>query len=230
MDEGTLYIVATPIGNLGDITYRAVDILKKVNLIAAEDTRHASILLKRYSIQTNRISYYEEIEERRSDELLDRLKGGENIALISDAGTPAVSDPGYRLITKAIENDITVVPIPGASSALAALVASGFPTDRFSFEGFLPKKKGRKTRLQELQGDSRTLVFFESPYRVLKTLKDFLELFGDRRCAIGREMTKMHEEFKRGRLSDLIQYFTEVKPRGEFVLVIEGKRGEKKSH
>lgn len=226
MDAGTLYIVSTPIGNLGDITYRAVEILKKVDLIAVEDTRHASILLKKYSVQTKRISYYEEIEERRSNELLSRLKAGENIALISNAGTPAVSDPGYRLITKAIENGVSVVPIPGASSVLAAFVASGFSTDRFSFEGFLPKKKGRRKRLQELQNDRRTLVFFESPYRILKTLEDFLKVFGDRRCIVGREMTKIHEEFKRGRLSGLIQYFTEVKPRGEFVLIIEGKRRE----
>lgn len=224
MKTGTLYIVSTPIGNLSDMTIRALDTLKKVDFIAAEDTRHASILLKHYSIKTKRISYYKENEERRSKELVEKIKAGENVALISNAGTPAISDPGIKLIRRAIENGIPVVPIPGVSSVLAALVASGLSPDRFCFEGFLPKKKGRRKRLEELRSDPRTLIFFESPYRIVKTLQDLMEFFGDRQCVVAREMTKIYEEFRRGNLSELIQYFSNVKPRGEFVLVVEGKR------
>jgi 16S rRNA (cytidine1402-2'-O)-methyltransferase len=224
MKKGALYIVSTPIGNLQDITYRAVNVLNKVDLIAAEDTRHASILLKHYSISTPRVSYYEEIEEERSSELINYLKDGKKIALISNAGTPAISDPGYRLISKAIENDIDIIPIPGATSFVAALVASGMATDRFCFEGFLPKKKGRKTRLREIQEETRTMIFFESPHRTQKTLIDFYEYFGERRCVVAREVTKKYEEFKRGRLSDLIQHFNQVKMRGEFVIIVEGRK------
>lgn len=222
MKKGTLYIVATPIGNLEDITFRAIEVLKSVDLIAAEDTRHASRLLDRYGIKTQKISYYDEIEQRRSAELIRKLNDGMNIALISDAGTPGVSDPGYRVIQKAIENQIGVVPIPGASSILAALVASGYATDRFVFEGFLPRKKGRKTRLEELAGESRTIIIFESPVRLLKTLKDLHIYFGERQITVGREITKIYEEFVRGALPEIVSHFEQNKPRGEIVIVIEG--------
>ncbi|HCK99668.1 MAG TPA: 16S rRNA (cytidine(1402)-2'-O)-methyltransferase [Candidatus Marinimicrobia bacterium] len=222
MKKGILYIVATPIGNLEDITFRAIEVLKSVDLIAAEDTRHASRLLDRYGIKTRKISYYDEIEQKRSAELIRKLNDGMNIALISDAGTPGVSDPGYRMIQKAIENQIEIVPIPGASSILAALVASGYATDRFVFEGFLPRKKGRKTRLEELAGESRTIIIFESPLRLLKTLKDLHIYFGERQITVGREITKIYEEFVRGALPEIISHFEQNKPRGEIVIVIEG--------
>jgi 16S rRNA (cytidine1402-2'-O)-methyltransferase len=222
MKKGTLYIVATPIGNLKDITFRAIEVLKSVDLIAAEDTRHASRLLDHYGIKTRKISYYDEIEQRRSEELIKKLNYGMNIALISDAGTPGVSDPGYRLIQKTIESKIGIVPIPGASSILAALVASGYATDRFVFEGYLPRKKGRKTRLEELAGESRTIIIFESPVRLLKTLKDLQIYFGERQITVGREITKIYEEFIRGALSEIISHFKQNKPRGEIVIVIEG--------
>ena len=227
MEKGTLYIVATPIGNLGDISFRAVEILKQVDLIAAEDTRHASILLNHYGIHTKRISYYDEIEESRSNELVEKLLQGLNLALISDAGTPSLSDPGYRLITKALLKEISVVPIPGASSILAALTASGLAIDRFCYEGFLPRKKGRQTRLRELALEPRTIVIFESPYRVLKTLKDLIENLGDRPAVAARELTKMFEEFKRGKLSDLLRHFNEHAPKGEFVILVEGNKKTK---
>ncbi|MCD6204504.1 MAG: 16S rRNA (cytidine(1402)-2'-O)-methyltransferase [Candidatus Marinimicrobia bacterium] len=222
MKKGTLYIVATPIGNLEDITFRAIEVLKSVDLIAAEDTRHASRLLDRYGIKTKKISYYDEIEQKRSEELIKKLNDGMNIALISDAGTPGVSDPGYRLIQKTVESKIGIVPIPGASSILAALVASGYATDRFVFEGFLPRKKGRKTRLEELAGESRTIIIFESPVRLLKTLKDLQIYFGERQITVGREITKIYEEFVRGALPEIISHFEQNKPRGEIVIVIEG--------
>lgn len=224
---GTLYIVATPIGNLEDITFRSVETLKSVQLIASEDTRHSSILLKRYGIQTKQISYYEQVEESRSSELVTRLLSGENIALISDAGTPGLSDPGYRLISKAIANNIPVVPIPGASSILTALVASGLATDRFCFEGFLPRKKGRKTRLQELAIEPRTIIIFESPFRVVKTLEDLHDFLGDRPAACCRELTKVFEEFRRAPISELIRHFSLTPPKGEFVIIVEGKRRAK---
>jgi len=222
MKKGILYIVATPIGNLEDITFRAIEVLKSVDLIAAEDTRHASRLLDRYGIKTKKISYYDEIEQKRSEELIRKLNDGMNIALISDAGTPGVSDPGYRVIQKAIESQIGIVPIPGASSILAVLVASGYATDRFVFEGFLPRKKGRKTRLEELAGESRTIIIFESPVRLLKTLKDLQIYFGERQITVGREITKIYEEFIRGALPEIISHFEQNKPRGEIVIVIEG--------
>lgn len=228
MTSGVLYIVATPIGNLSDITLRALDILRQVNLIAAEDTRHALILLKKYAIETPLISYYEQNEERRSAELLEKLLNGSQIALITDAGTPLLSDPGYRLVQKAIANTIPVVPIPGPSAILTALVGSGLATDRFVFEGFLPKKKGRQTRLRELASENRTIIFFESPFRVVATLEDLLQYFGERRCVCARELTKIHEEFRRGSLSELLAHFKINKPRGEFVIIVEGKEAAKR--
>ncbi|MCF7885185.1 MAG: 16S rRNA (cytidine(1402)-2'-O)-methyltransferase [Candidatus Marinimicrobia bacterium] len=222
MKRGKLYIVATPIGNLKDITFRAVEVLKKVDLVATEDTRKSEILFREYNIDTKKISYYEQNEEKRSSELIDRIQTGEDVALISDAGTPTVSDPGYRLMQKATENEIEIVPIPGASSVLTALVASGFPTDKFTFEGFLPKKKGRKTAFEELKDNPRTIIIFESKYRIIRTLEDVIKYLGDRRVVVGREMTKMHEEYLRGFASQIKEHFENVKPRGEFVIVIEG--------
>lgn len=222
METGTLYLVATPIGNLEDCTFRALDTLRKVDLIAAEDTRHASILIQRYEIRKPLVSYYEQNEIRRSQELLEKLLNGQHIALITDAGTPLMSDPGFQIVRKAIENNIPVVPIPGPSSILTALMASGLATDRFTFEGFLPRKKGRMTRLNELANEPRTMVFFESPHRVVKTLNDFLEKFDDRPAVCAREMTKIYEEFRRDRLSDLIKYFELHPPKGEFVIIVQG--------
>lgn len=215
-------MVATPIGNLKDITYRAVEVLKKVDLVAAEDTRHSGILFKEYDIKTQQISYYEQNEEKRSSELIEKLLAGQDIALISDAGTPTVSDPGYRLMQKATQNNIDIVPVPGPSSVMTALVASGFPTDRFTFEGFLPKKKGRKTAFEQLEDNPRTIIIFESKYRIIRTLNDIIKYLGDRRVVVGREMTKMHEEFHRGFASQVREYFENHKLRGEFVIVVEG--------
>lgn len=223
MKKGKLYIVATPIGNLKDITYRAVEILKNVDLVAAEDTRKSGILFQEYNITTDKISYYEQNEEKRSLELVEKLKSGLDIAIVSDAGTPTVSDPGYRLMTRAIKNDIEIVPIPGPSSVLTALVASGFPTDKFTFEGFLPKKKGRKTAFEELRDNPRTIIIFESKYRIVRTLQDIIQYLGDRRVMVGREMTKLHEEYLHGFASEIKEHFEHNKPRGEFVIVIEGK-------
>lgn len=222
MSKGILYIVSTPIGNLSDITLRAIDILKTVDIIACEDTRHSAKLLNHFEIQTKKISYYDEIEDKRSGTLIRMLESGKNVALISDAGTPGISDPGYRVIQKAVDADISVIPAPGPSSLLSVLVVSGFATDRFTFEGFLPRKKGRKTRLEELAVETRTMIIFESPVRLLKTLTDLLPYFGDRQIVIGREMTKFYEEYVRGSIPEVISHFEKTKPRGEFVLVIEG--------
>lgn len=227
MKTGNLYVVATPIGNLEDITYRAIRILKEVDLIGVEDTRHSGPLLKKYEITTPTISFFEHNEQKRTDEFIHKLNEGINLAIISDAGTPTVSDPGYRLISEASKAGIKIIPVPGASAVLTALVGSGFPTDRFIFEGFLPKKKGRQTRLKELSEEQRTIIFFESPYRVEKTLRDCLEFLGDREIVACREMTKMYEEFHRGRISDLMDYFGQEKPRGEFVFVIKTEKKKK---
>jgi 16S rRNA (cytidine1402-2'-O)-methyltransferase len=220
--------VATPIGNLQDITLRAIEILKSVDLIAAEDTRHSSKLLNHYVIKTPRISYYDEIEQSRSHEIVKRINEGLNVALISDSGTPGISDPGYRLIHLALQSAIRVVPIPGPSAALSALVASGFATDRFVFEGFLPRKKGRKTRLMELSQESRTIIIFESPMRLHKTLADLAVYFQDRRIVVAREISKVFEEFVYGTIIQLIQHFENSIPKGEIVIVLEGLTREVK--
>ncbi|MFC1514142.1 16S rRNA (cytidine(1402)-2'-O)-methyltransferase [candidate division KSB1 bacterium] len=217
-----MYVVSTPIGNLGDISYRAVEILQKVDLIAAEDTRRAAVLAKKYDIRTQRISYHEHNARKRAPELVKNLKTGKDVALISDAGTPGISDPGYVLINSCITNSISIIPVPGASAILAALVVSGLPTDRFVFEGFLPAKKGRKKKLENLASEKRTIVFYESPHRIIRTLRDLLDAFGDRKVVLARELTKVFEEITRKNLSELQEHFSEKKPKGEFVIVVHG--------
>jgi len=217
---GILYIVATPIGNLKDFTYRAVETLQNVQLIAAEDTRHSRKLLQHYKIGTQTISYFEHNRFTRIPKIIETLHMGSDVAIITDAGTPGVSDPAYKLVRAAIEEGIRVEAIPGSSALLAALVSSGLPTDRFLFEGFIPSKKGRKKRLESIQDDQATIVFFESPHRVVKTLKDIYEVLGDRPAVLARELTKLHEEIIRGTVSELLTYFTQKSPRGECVLMI----------
>ena len=219
-----LYVVATPIGNLEDMTLRAINVLAKVDLIAAEDTRHTSRLLARYFIDTPLISYYEHNEQQRAAQLIEKIRAGSAVALVSDAGTPSVSDPGYRLVRAAIENDLDIFPIPGVSAAITALSASGLPTDAFVFVGFVPKKKGKRMDvLRSLRDEPRTLVFYESPRRVVALLEDIHALMGNRQVVLAREMTKLHEEFIRGHLTDVQTALTgrpEIK--GECTLLIGG--------
>jgi len=219
---GTLYLVSTPIGNLEDITHRAVRLLGEVDVIACEDTRHTKKLLSHYSIGTRTISYHEHNERERAAELLKQLKRGLDVAIVSDAGTPGISDPGFRLARLAIENDVRVVPVPGASALITALVASGMPTDEFFFGGFLPARSGaRRTRLSELRSIPATLIFYEGPHRIAATLKDAQEILGEREAVVARELTKMHEEIVRGRLSELATRFSSAeRARGEMVLII----------
>jgi 16S rRNA (cytidine1402-2'-O)-methyltransferase len=223
MTPGTLYLVATPIGNLADITQRALQILNDVDLIACEDTRHTHKLLNHYGLSTNTISYHEHNEQKRATELIDRLKQGTNIAVVSDAGTPSISDPGFRLVRAAIENDIKIVPIPGPSALITALIAAGLPTDEFFFAGFLPARaNARRTRLSELQSVPGTLIFYEAPHRLAQTLKDAYEILGEREAVVARELTKLHEEIRRGRLSELTTDYTEkTDARGEIVVLID---------
>ncbi len=217
---GILYIVATPIGNLGDITYRAVEILNSVSIVAAEDTRHTRKLLNHYSISVPTVSYYEHNKFTRIPKILSMLSDGKSVALVTDAGTPGISDPAYRLIRAAIDENHPIETIPGPSAAIAGLVVSGLPTDRFLFEGFLPSKKGRKARLKNLIDFQGTLIFFESPHRMSRTLNDIEDIIGDRPAVAAREMTKMHEEVIRGTVSDLKSHFSQNKPKGEFTLMI----------
>jgi 16S rRNA (cytidine1402-2'-O)-methyltransferase len=220
---GTLYLVSTPIGNLEDITRRALRVLAEVELIACEDTRHTRKLLEHFGIHTKTISYHEHNERERAIELATRLADGESIALVSDAGTPAVSDPGYRLVRAAIECGAPVVPIPGAAAFVAALTASGLPTDEFFFGGFLPaRSSARRARLASLRALPCTLVFYEAPHRIAETLRDAREILGEREAAVARELTKLHEEIARGRLSELIEKFSGAHAaRGEMVVVID---------
>jgi 16S rRNA (cytidine1402-2'-O)-methyltransferase len=219
----TLFVVATPIGNLEDITLRALRVLREADLIACEDTRHTRILLTRHAIATPTTSYHEHNERERAAELLDRLERGERIALVSDAGTPGVSDPGYRLVAGAVERGIPVVPVPGPSASIAALSASGLPTDAFMFVGFLPPRQGaRRARLEDLRDVKATLVIYEAPHRIGATLADTLDVLGDREAVVGRELTKVHEEFIRGRLSTAIESLDPSRRRGEFVVLIRG--------
>ena len=221
---GKLYLVPTPIGNLEDITLRALKVLKTVDLILAEDTRTSGKLLKHYDIQTPVQSHHMHNEHKMLPSLIAKLSAGTEIALISDAGTPGISDPGFLLTRACIENAIPVECLPGATACIPALVNSGLPSDRFVFEGFLPVKKGRQTRLQELAEESRTMVFYESPHKLVKTLNQFVEFFGaDRAVAISRELTKMYEETIRGTLLEVAQHFIENPAKGELVVVVAGK-------
>jgi 16S rRNA (cytidine1402-2'-O)-methyltransferase len=227
MKPGILYIVATPIGNLEDITFRAIRILKDVDLIAAEDTRHTRHLLDRYQIGTQLTSYHDHNKEEKAPVLVARILEGKNVALVSDAGTPGISDPGYFLINLAIDQDIPVVPIPGATAAIAALSVSGMPTDRFLFEGFLPPKHtARLKRLQDLVKEERTIIFYEAPHKIIKTVEDMLEIFGDRRAVATRELTKIHEETVRGTLSVILKRLTSGTIKGEFTIIVHGASAE----
>lgn len=216
-----LFIVSTPIGNLKDITLRAIETLKSADLIAAEDTRHTKILLNTYDIKTPLTSYFEHNEIKKADYLLILLKEGKNIALVTDAGTPGISDPGYRIIKLAKENNIPTTAIPGPSALIAALCLSGLPTDRFIFDGFLPvKSNARRKRLEELKNKDKTIIFYESPYRITKALKDFQEILNDPVIVVARELTKKFEEVKTDKASELLEYFRNHKPKGEFVLLL----------
>ncbi len=219
--SGVLYIVATPIGNLEDITLRALRILKEVDLIACEDTRHSLRLLQHYEIRKPLVSYFEHNKMVRGERIIQELESGKSVALVSDAGTPGISDPGYNLVVSAIAKGIPVVPIPGSSAAIAALSAAGLPTDQFHFVGFLPVKEGKKRKLLEsLKEDPGTLVFYESPFRVKKTLKLCLDIFGDRPAVAVHELTKIHEGFFRGKISEVLDLIQEVPEKGEWVLLI----------
>ena len=220
---GTLYIVGTPIGNLEDMTFRAVRILQGVDAIAAEDTRHTGKLLHHFQITTPQVSYHEHNRITRTGELVERLQQGQAIALVSDAGMPGISDPGYELVKACVEAGLTVVPIPGCSAVVAALTASGLPSDRFVFEGFLPAKpKDRRAHLEQLKSESRTLVFYEAPHRLRQTLQDLLMLGGDRAIVLARELTKLHEEFWRGTIAEAVDQYRDREPMGEFTLVLAG--------
>jgi 16S rRNA (cytidine1402-2'-O)-methyltransferase len=221
---GLLYVVPTPVGNLEDMTYRAVRILKEADLVLAEDTRTSGNLMKHFEIKNVMHSYHKFNEHQTVDGVVNRLLGGQTIALVSDAGTPGISDPGFLVVREALKHDIEVQCLPGATAFVPALVASGLPCDHFVFEGFLPQKKGRQTKLKLLVEESRTMIFYESPHRVLKTLQQFVEYFGaDRLVSVSREISKIYEETVRGALADVIVHFQKCEPRGEFVIVLAGK-------
>lgn len=221
---GKLYIIPTPIGNLEDMTFRAIRLLKEVNFILAEDTRKTGILLKHFEIQNKMQSYHKFNEHKAILHIVERLKAGENIALVSDAGTPGISDPGFLIARECAKENIEVVCLPGATALIPALVNSGIPCDKFCFEGFLPQKKGRATRLKFLAEETRTIVLYESPHRALKTLTQLSEYMGeDRYASVSREISKIYEQTCRGSIKELIEYYTQHEPKGEFVLVISGK-------
>ena len=222
-----LYIVPTPIGNLQDMTFRAVEVLKSVQLILAEDTRTSRFLCQHYMINTPLQAYHKDNEHNAVENIVQKIKSGMEMALVSDAGTPAISDPGFLLVRACLKEGVAVECLPGATAFVPALVNSGFPTDRFIYEGFLPHQKGRQKRLQGLQEESRTVVFYESPYRVLKLLQELQEYFGaDRKVSISRELTKKFEENFHGNVAEAIIHFTQKEPKGEFVVVMEGKSKE----
>jgi len=224
VNKGILYPVGTPIGNLKDITLRALEVLKEVDLIASEDTRHTRKLLSHYDIHTSLTSFYEHNQLKKAPYLIECLKRGQNVALVTKAGMPGISDPGYYLIKEVIKEKIKVVPIPGPTALAIALVTSGLPTDSFVFEGFLGRKKGERIRkLKKLKEEERTIIIYESPHRLKKVLSEIREVLGDRWIAVGRELTKKFEEILRGRISKVEEIFKERTPRGEFTLVIEGK-------
>ena len=227
--KGLLYIVSTPIGNLEDITLRALRILKEVDIIAAEDTRHSLKLLNHYGISKPMVSYWKEKEQVRSDEIMRKLLSGRSVALISDAGTPGISDPGSVLIQKAIEENIQIIPVPGPAAFVSALSLSGLPTDEFTFLGFLPAGKTRRLKvLKELGLERRTLIFYEAPHRIIETLTDMETVFTGRKAAVAKEITKIHEEIVRGSVPDIIAALNKSKIAGEYVIVVEGKREEGK--
>lgn len=221
---GKLYVVPTPVGNMEDMTFRAIRILKEADLILAEDTRTSGILLKHYEIKNAMQSHHKFNEHQMVESIVNRIKGGQTVALISDAGTPGISDPGFLVVRECVRNGIEVQCLPGATAFVPALVSSGLPDERFCFEGFLPQKKGRMTRLNALKEETRTMIFYESPYRLLKTLTQFAEIFGaDRPVSVCREISKIHEESVRGTLQEVIAHFTETEPRGEIVIILGGK-------
>ena len=220
---GTLYIVPTPVGNMEDMTLRAIRILKEVDLVLAEDTRTSGILLKHFDIKNQLMSHHKFNEHGTSASVVQRLLAGQNVALISDAGTPGISDPGFFLVREAVRSGVEVQTLPGATAFVPALVSSGLPCDRFTFEGFLPQKKGRQTRLESLRGEQRTMIFYESPYRLLKTLQQFSDVYGPgRQVSVCREISKIHEESVRGSLADVIAHFKEHEPKGEIVIILAG--------
>lgn len=224
---GTLYLVATPIGNLEDITIRALNVLKSVDLIAAEDTRHTLGLLSHFEISKPLISYYKQTEKAKSEILIPKLLEGKNIAVVSDAGTPGISDPGEEIVKQAIKNNIKIVPIPGACAFVNGLIASGMPTNEFEFIGFLSaNKKERKEKLEEIKYDTRTLIFYEAPHKLQACLETMLEVLGDREIVLARELTKIHEEYIRGKLSTILEQKVDIK--GEFVIIIQGNSVSKK--
>ena len=221
---GKLFVVPTPVGNLEDMTFRAVRVLKEVDLILAEDTRTSSVLLKHFEIKKPMMSHHKFNEHKMIEGVVARLEAGENIALISDAGTPGISDPGFLVVRECVRHGIEVQCLPGATAFVPALVSSGLPNDRFCFEGFLPQKKGRMTRLLTLQSEVRSMIFYESPYRLVKTLTQFSEYFGpEREVAVCREISKLHEECVRGTLTEVIEHFKANEPRGEIVVILKGK-------
>ena len=218
-----LYVGPTPIGNLEDMTFRAVKVLNSVDLILAEDTRTSGFLLKHYGIKTPMQSHHKFNEHKTLQHVVEKIKSGQNVALISDAGTPAISDPGFMLVRACVEQEIEVECLPGATAFVPALVTSGLPNDRFCFEGFLPQKKGRQTKLKSLAAESRTMIFYESPFRIVKTLTQLAEVLGtERRASVSREISKLYEETVRGTLTELAEHFTLHPPKGEFVLIVAG--------
>lgn len=221
---GTLYIVPTPVGNMEDITLRALRVLKEADLVLAEDTRTSSILLKHFDIHNHLVAHHKYNEHGTSAGIVERLKAGETIALISDAGTPGISDPGFLVTREAVRSGIDVICLPGATACVPAIVASGLPCDRFCFEGFLPQKKGRQSHLLSLKDETRTMVFYESPYRLVKLLNELAAVFGpERQMSVSREISKIHEETVRGTVAEVISHFSETEPRGEIVVVVAGK-------
>lgn len=226
MSETTtsLYLVPTPIGNLGDITFRAIDVLKSVDLILAEDTRTSGFLLKHYSIQKPLQSFHNFNEHKAVSALIARMKEGQCMALVTDAGTPGISDPGFLIVREALQVGLKVECLPGATAFVPALVKSGLPADRFTFEGFLPHKKGRQTMLKALATEERTMIFYESPHRLLKTMEQFKEYFGDRQASVSRELTKKFEQTVNGSLEEIVSYFKDKEIKGEIVIVVQGKR------
>lgn len=224
---GTLYLVPTPVGNLEDITFRALTVLKEADLVLAEDTRTSGVLLKHFEIKKPMFSYHKFNEHQTVNRVVERLKSGETVAVVSDAGTPGISDPGFLVAREAIKAGVEVITLPGATAFVPALVSSGLPCDKFCFEGFLPQKKGRQTRLNALREETRTIIFYESPHRIVKTLEQLLEVFGaDRPVSVCREISKIHEESVRGTVEEVLAHFKANEPRGEFVIVLGGASRE----